>query len=90
VVVWGGDPAHDLAGPVSEVTEVYQIPLADFDVEPELLSIPESDAPVIRLPLLDRYVHAPTAAIIYQFCQAGLHGIEQRVAHFEAPPRLWR
>ena len=90
VVLWAGDPGHDLAGPASEVSSVYQIPLADLDVEPEFLRIPESEAPVIRLPLLDRHVHAPTAAIIYQFCQVALHGHEQRVAHFEAPVRLWR
>jgi 8-oxo-dGTP pyrophosphatase MutT (NUDIX family) len=90
VVVWGGYPGHDLSGPVSEVAEIHQIPLADLDVEPEILSIAETDAPVIRLPLLDGYVHAPTAAIIYQFCQAALHGRQQRVAQFEAPPRLWR
>jgi 8-oxo-dGTP pyrophosphatase MutT (NUDIX family) len=90
VVLWGGERAQDLAGPVSEVSSVYQIPLADFDVTPELIAIPESEAPVIRLPLLGRHVHAPTAAIIYQFCQAGLHGNEERVAHYEAPPRLWQ
>jgi len=90
VVLWGGVPPRELAGAVTEVTRVYQIPVADLDVEPELLTIPESDAPVIRLPLLDRFVHAPTAAIIYQFCQVALHGAEQRVAHFDAPAYLWR
>ena len=90
VVVWGGTPPGDLAGAASEVTQVYEIPLADLDVEPELLSVPETEAPVIRLPLLDRFVHAPTAAIIYQFCQVGLHGKPQRVAHFEAPVFLWK
>ena len=50
---------------------------------------PSRTAPVIRLPLFDRFVHAPTAAIIYQFCQVALHGRPQRVAHFEAPLFLW-
>ncbi len=90
VVVWGGVPAHELVGSASEVARVYQIPLADLDVEPEFLTIPEAAAPVIRLPLFDRYVHAPTAAIIYQFCQVALHGRQQRVAHFEAPVFLWK
>jgi len=90
VVVWGGEPPGSLAGAPSEVSGVYQIPLTDLDVEPETLTIPESDAPVIRLPLLGRYVHAPTAAIIYQFCQVALHGAEQRVAHFDAPLFAWR
>ena len=90
VVVWGGAPNGDLRGQVGEVAKVFQIPLGDFDVEPEFLHIPESDAPVIRLPLFDRYLHAPTAAIIYQFCQIALHGTTQRVAHFEQPVFAWR
>jgi 8-oxo-dGTP pyrophosphatase MutT (NUDIX family) len=90
VVVWGGEPPGSLAGAPGEVSRVYQIPLADLDVEPETVTIPESGAPVIRLPLLGRYVHAPTAAIIYQFCQVALHGAEQRVAHFDAPVFAWR
>jgi 8-oxo-dGTP pyrophosphatase MutT (NUDIX family) len=90
VVVWGGAAPRELSGSASEVARVYRVPLADLDVEPEFLAIPESSAPVIRLPLFDRYVHAPTAAIIYQFCQVALHGREQRVAHFEAPVFLWR
>jgi 8-oxo-dGTP pyrophosphatase MutT (NUDIX family) len=89
VVVWSAAGQDRLAGPASEVTQVFQIPLGDIDVEPNFIQIPESDAPVIRLPLFERYVHAPTAAIIYQFCQVALHGRDLRVAHFEAPVFLW-
>jgi 8-oxo-dGTP pyrophosphatase MutT (NUDIX family) len=90
VVVWGGPVSPGMKGPESEVAQIHVIPLADFDVPPRLLRIPESDAPVIQLPLLGRYVHAPTAAVIYQFCQAGLHGIMTRVAHFEQPRFAWK
>jgi mutator protein MutT len=90
VVVWAAADQDRLAGPASEVTQVFQIPLDDIDVEPNFIQIPETDAPVIRLPLFERYVHAPTAAIIYQFCQVALHGREMRVAHFEAPVFAWR
>jgi 8-oxo-dGTP pyrophosphatase MutT (NUDIX family) len=90
VVVWGGPVSPGMKGPESEVAQIHVIPLADFDVPPRLLRIPESDAPVIQLPLLGRYVHAPTAAVIYQFCQAGLHGIMTRVAHFEQPLFAWK
>src|SRR5580658_3195545 len=83
VALWVTGAQRDLAGPAAEVTQVFQIPLADLDVDPEFVQIPESDAPMIRLPLFERYVHAPTAAIIYQFCQVALHGQEQRVGHFE-------
>jgi 8-oxo-dGTP pyrophosphatase MutT (NUDIX family) len=90
VVVWGGPVSPGMMGPESEVAQIHVIPLADFDVPPRLLRIPESQAPVIQLPLLGRYVHAPTAAVIYQFCQAGLHGNMIRVAHFEQPVFAWK
>jgi len=89
VVVWGGQASPDMRGPASEVAQIYVIPVADFDVEPRLVRIPESDAPVIQLPILDRLLHAPTAAVIYQFCQVGLHGRATRVAHFEQPVFAW-
>ena len=90
VVVWGGPVSPDMKGPESEVDQIHVIPLADFDVAPRLVRIPESEAPVIQLPLLGRYMHAPTAAIIYQFCQAGLHGNMIRVDHFEQPVFAWK
>ena len=90
VVVWGGPVSTGMKGPESEVAQIHVIPLADFDVPPRLLRIPESDAPVIQLPLVGRYVHAPTAAIIYQFCQTALHGNMIRVDHFEQPVFAWK
>jgi 8-oxo-dGTP pyrophosphatase MutT (NUDIX family) len=90
VVVWGGPVSPEMRGPAAEVARIYVIPVADFDVEPRLLSIPESPNPVIQLPILDRLLHAPTAAVIYQFCQVGLHGLATRVAHFEQPVFAWK
>jgi len=90
VVVWAGPVSPGMRGPASEVAEIHVIPLADLDVAPRLLRIPESATPVIQLPLLGRYLHAPTAAIIYQFCQAALHGATIRVAHFEQPVFAWK
>ena len=90
VVVWGGPAAPVLRGPESEVAEIHVIPLADFDVAPRLVRIPQSPAPVIQLPLLGGYLHAPTAAIIYQFCQVALHASMIRVAHFEQPVFAWK
>ena len=90
VVVWGGPVSPAMSGPASEVAEIHVIPLADFDVPPRLLRIPESESPVIQLPILGRYLHAPTAAIIYQFCQAAVHGRTVRVSHFEQPVFAWK
>jgi 8-oxo-dGTP pyrophosphatase MutT (NUDIX family) len=89
-VVWGGVLGHEPAGSASEVSQVYQVPLDDLDVDPEFVQIPESSRPVIRLPLFGRYVHAPTAAIIYQFCRVALHGTSVRVGHYDAPVFAWR
>jgi 8-oxo-dGTP pyrophosphatase MutT (NUDIX family) len=90
VVVWGGPASSAMSGPPSEVAQIHVIPLADLDVAPRLVRIPESSSPVIQLPLLGRYLHAPTAAIIYQFCQVALHGRAIRVAHFEQPVFAWK
>ena len=89
VVVWGG-PVRTLVRQPSEVARIHVIPLADFDRPPELLRIPESPAPVLRLPLGGDHVYAPTGAIIHQFCQLALHGLTTRVAHFEQPVFAWR
>jgi 8-oxo-dGTP pyrophosphatase MutT (NUDIX family) len=89
VVVWGG-PVGTLTRQATEVARIHVIPLADFDRPPELLRIPESPAPVLRLALLGGYVYAPTAAIIHQFCQLARHGLTTRVAHFEQPVFAWR
>ncbi len=89
VVVWGGtnpilNPSPD------EVAILHVVPLDDIDIEPRLISIPESDAPVIQLPLFGNYVHAPTAAVIHQFREVVLRDRPTRVAHFEQPVFAWR
>lgn len=89
VVVWAG-PAPLLVPNPDEVSELHRIPLAAIDVEPRFVTIPESDAPVIQLPLFDRYVHAHTAALLYQFREVVLHGRSTRVAHLEQPVFAWR
>jgi 8-oxo-dGTP pyrophosphatase MutT (NUDIX family) len=89
VVCWAG-PTGRLNGNEAEVASVHQVPLADLDVEPGFTSIPESAAPVIQLPLLGDYLHAPTAAIVHQFCRIACRGEVRRVAHYEQPVFAWR
>jgi 8-oxo-dGTP pyrophosphatase MutT (NUDIX family) len=74
----------------AEVAEVYTLTLGEIDVEPRFVTIPESDRPVIQLPLLGRFMHAPTAAILYQFREVALHGRATRVADYEQPVFAWR
>ncbi|WP_233489422.1 CoA pyrophosphatase [Blastococcus sp. TF02-09] len=89
VVCWAG-PVDGFAGSEPEVAAVYEVPLADLDVDPVFETIPESDAPVIRLPLMGRFVHAPTAAVVHQFVRIACRGELRRVAHYEQPVFAWR
>ena len=89
VVCWAG-PVGDLSPQESEVASIHRVPVAELDVEPRLIRIPESDQPVIQLPLDGGFVHAPTAAVVYQFCQVACRGLATRVAHLEAPVFAWR
>ena len=89
VACWAGQ-AGELTPSEAEVASVHQIPLADLDVAPRFIAIPESVAPVIQLPLLGGYLHAPTAAIVHQFCRIACHGEVLRVTHYEQPVFAWR
>jgi 8-oxo-dGTP pyrophosphatase MutT (NUDIX family) len=89
VVLWAGEVGELTPNP-AEVAHVYRIPLADIDREPRFISIPESDAPVIQVPLFDRFVHAPTGAVMYQLREVVLHGRPTRVDHLEQPVFAWR
>jgi len=90
VVVWGG-PGVTLAPNPAEVASVHRVPLADLDRPgvPRVVSIPESDRPVIQVELLSTLVHAPTAAVLYQVREVVVHGRPTRVAHFEQPVWAW-
>jgi 8-oxo-dGTP pyrophosphatase MutT (NUDIX family) len=74
----------------AEVAELYRVPFRELDVQPRFLAIPESDRPVIQIPLAGHLVHAPTAAILYQFREVAMHNRETRVAHLEQPVFAWR
>lgn len=89
VVCWAG-PVDGFAGSEPEVAAVFEVPLADLDVDPVFESIPESDGPVIKLPLLGGFVHAPTAAVVHQFCRIACRGEVERVVGYEQPVFAWR
>jgi 8-oxo-dGTP pyrophosphatase MutT (NUDIX family) len=88
VVLWVSED-----GPLSldprEVAAAYRVPLAELEA-PHVRAIPESDRPVIAVRLLGTFIHAPTAAILYQLREVALFGRDTRVAHFEQPVFAWR
>jgi 8-oxo-dGTP pyrophosphatase MutT (NUDIX family) len=93
VVVWAPGPVTLTPDP-AEVASVYRVPLDDLDHPdvPRLITIPESDRPVIQLPLpiLGALVHAPTAAVVYQMREVVMHGRPTRVHDLEQPVWAWR
>jgi len=91
LVAWAERDAKMAANP-AEVAAIYRIPFADVDKpgSPEFVSIPESNRPVIRYPLLGTTIHAPTAAVMYQFVEVALYGRATRVAHLEQPVWAWK
>ena len=91
VVVWAPEGAAMRANP-DEVAIIHRLPLSELALpgSPEFVRIPESDRPVIRYPIFGTTVHAPTAAVLYQFMEVAVLGRDTRVAHLEQPTWAWR
>ena len=87
-VVWG-PPASGIAPDPAEVAAVHLVPVSDLDLGPRLESVRESDRPVIRMPVAGHWIHAPTAALLYQFREVAVHGRPTRVRDFEPPRWAW-
>jgi 8-oxo-dGTP pyrophosphatase MutT (NUDIX family) len=91
VVVWCDVWAELRANPL-EVAAVYRVALDELERPdvPRLRRIPESDRPVLSVPLLGTQIHAPTAAFLYQLREVALWGRETRVALYDQPVFAWR
>jgi 8-oxo-dGTP pyrophosphatase MutT (NUDIX family) len=90
VVVWAATNAALSLNP-AEVASVHRIALSDIEREDafDFTVIPESDRRVIRFHLAGQMIHAPTAALIYQFSEV-LAGRDTRVAELEQPVFAWK
>lgn len=86
VVVWAGAAEH-LVPHAAEVASIHRIALSEFmrADAPLLEAIEDSAHPVLRMPVGDTWIAAPTAAVLYQFREVCLAGRHTRVAHFEQP-----
>jgi 8-oxo-dGTP pyrophosphatase MutT (NUDIX family) len=90
VVVWAATNAAIAPNP-EEVASVHRIALDDVEAEDafSFTTIPESTRRVIRFHHAGQFIHAPTAALIYQFREV-LDGRDTRVAELEQPVFAWK
>lgn len=91
IVVWGG-PDPEMTPSPDEVLALYRVGLhALRDGETRFVQIPESDRPVVQVPLGNDLIHAPTGAVLYQFRLVAIEGrAGMRVDHLEQPVFAWR
>jgi 8-oxo-dGTP pyrophosphatase MutT (NUDIX family) len=90
-VFWGGaDP--DLQPDPSEVLSVHRISFRELcrADSPRFVTIPESERPVVQIPVGGDLIHAPTGAILLQFRRVAIEGTLERVAGYEQPVFAWR
>jgi len=93
-VVWGGGELQLHPNP-DEVAYVYRIGVhhllrAD---SPRYITIPESEKPVVQIPLGGDLIHAPTGAVLLQFRWVAIDGRsadDARVDHLEQPVFAWK
>jgi 8-oxo-dGTP pyrophosphatase MutT (NUDIX family) len=90
VVMWAGPVVDAITPNPAEVASVHIAYESTFDVEPLFADIPESPHPIIRMPMLQTWIHAPTAAVIYQFRELAIHSRTTRVDRYEQPVFAWR
>lgn len=91
VVIWGGAGLQLQPNP-DEVAHAYRIGLHELcrDDSPRFVDIPESDRPVVQLPIGTDLIHAPTGAVLLQFRWVAIEGrIHQRVDELEQPVFAW-
>lgn len=91
VVVWGGRAPELVLNP-AEVASAHRIRLRELMREDAPMLSREEGVPgeVLRMPIGNSWIAAPTAALLYQFREVCLRGRNTRVAHFEQPRFAWR
>ena len=90
VVVWAAMRGPIVPNP-AEVASVHHVALSAIEQDDvfSFTTIPESTRRVIRFRHASQHIHAPTAALIYQFREV-LAGRHTRVADLEQPVFAWK
>jgi len=91
VLVWAG-AAREMVPNPHEVQSIHRIPVSEFlrADAPMLETRDDSEHPVLRMPVGDSWIAAPTAAVLYQFRELCIWGRPTRVAHYEQPHFAWK
>ncbi|MBY4575466.1 coenzyme A pyrophosphatase [Gordonia paraffinivorans] len=89
-VVWLGEFSGPLDPNPDEIAKVHTVTMDEVDAEPHFASDPWVEAPILQWPFRSLDIHAPTAAILYQFREVVLHGRHTRVAHHGQPVFAWQ
>jgi 8-oxo-dGTP pyrophosphatase MutT (NUDIX family) len=91
VVMWGGGRLDPQPSP-DEVLAVYRVGLHQLQRpdSPRFIAIPESERPVVQIPLGNDLIHAPTGAVLLQMRWLGLEGRPDPVDELEQPVFAWR
>ena len=91
VVLWVND-LSSLHPEPGEVEEIFIINLDELfrPDSPKWVSIEESDKKVLQLPIRNRLIHAPTAALLLQFKEVALLGNSMRTDDIEEPVWAWK
>src|SRR5690606_3454111 len=91
VVLWGGaEPA--MTPHPDEVASVHRVSFRELcrPDSPRFVTIPESDRPVVQVPIGGDPTPAPTGAVLPQFRRVATEGTTERVAGYEQPVFAWR
>ncbi|HZY19044.1 MAG TPA: CoA pyrophosphatase [Ramlibacter sp.] len=86
VVVWAGAARAPVPHP-AEVASIHRIPVREFMRQDAPLLEPseEPSRQILRMPVGDGWIAAPTAAVLYQFREVCIAGRDTRVGHYDQP-----
>ena len=93
VVLWVDAGNEVLQPDPAEVAFVHRVGLHQLqrDDSPRYVTIPESDRPVVQLPIGRNLIHAPTGAVLLQFRWVAMEGqVGRRVNELEQPVFAWK